>query len=120
MPLVKPMLNQHPNLDQMFHALADANRRAMLEQLSKGDATVSELAEPLNVSLPAVMQHLAVLEASGLIKTKKVGRVRSCTLDTAQLSQAEHWLNERRQLWNHRLDRLGEFLNKSTTGRNKP
>lgn len=113
------MLNHDKNLDQMFHALADGNRRAMLERLSKGDATVSELAEPLGVSLPAVMQHLAVLEASGLVTSKKVGRVRSCTLATARLSQAEQWLNDRRQLWNQRLDRLGDFLSASKSGRDQ-
>lgn len=104
------MLNQQDQLDLMFHALADANRRAMLDRLSNSDASVSQIAEPLNISLPAVMQHLALLEECGLVKTKKQGRVRTCTLDTQALSRAEQWINQRRQLWNNRLDALGDFL----------
>ena len=97
-------------LDQMFQALADPSRRMMLDRLSRGPASVSELAQPLAMSLPAVVQHLAVLEASGLIKTQKVGRVRSCTLDASAMSQAEQWINQRRTDWQRRLDRLGDYL----------
>jgi DNA-binding transcriptional ArsR family regulator len=94
----------------MFQALADPSRRGMVERLSRGPASVSQLAEPLAMSLPAVVQHLQVLEASGLVKTEKIGRVRSCTLDASAMSQAERWINERRIQWERRLDRLGDFL----------
>lgn len=94
----------------MFQALADPSRRSMVERLSRGPASVSQLAEPLAMSLPAVVQHLQVLEASGLVKTQKVGRVRSCTLDATAMSQAERWINDRRIAWERRLDRLGDFL----------
>ncbi len=101
------------SLDSLFHALADPSRRMMVDRLSRGPASVSELARPFTMSLPAVVQHLAVLEASGLVKSKKVGRVRTCRLDTQALSQAEQWINARRAGWEQRLDRLGDFLNAS-------
>ena len=104
------MLNHERDLDLMFQALSDPTRRAMVERLSRGPASVSELAKPLPMSLPAVVQHLQVLEQSGLVSTKKVGRVRTCTLDTTAMSRAERWINERRLAWNRRLDRLGEML----------
>jgi len=104
------MLNQDPSLDLMFQALADPTRRSMVERLSRGPASVSELAKPLPISLPAVVQHLQVLEQSGLVKSEKVGRVRTCTLDSGALSLAEQWINDRRTQWVRRLDRLGEFL----------
>jgi DNA-binding transcriptional ArsR family regulator len=104
------MLNQSDPLDQMFQALADPTRRRIVERLTRGTATVSELAEPFAMSLPAVVQHLQVLEQSGLVTSKKVGRVRTCTIDTAALSQAEKWINDRRVGWEQRLDRLGAFL----------
>jgi DNA-binding transcriptional ArsR family regulator len=104
------MLNQSADLDRMFHALADPARRAMVERLSRGPAPVSDLARPLPMSLPAAMQHLGVLESAGLVRSEKLGRVRTCTLDTSALSQAERWINERRIEWEHRLDRLGEYL----------
>jgi DNA-binding transcriptional ArsR family regulator len=97
-------------LDLMFQALADPSRRSMVERLSHGPASVSQLAEPLAMSLPAVVQHLQMLEASGLVKTQKIGRVRSCTLDTLAMSQAERWINDRRIQWERRLDRLGDYL----------
>ncbi len=93
-------------LDSMFQALADPSRRSMIERLSRGAATVSELAAPLAMSMPAVMQHLGVLEASGLVRTSKVGRVRSCQLDSAVLREAEHWITLRRRDWEQRFDRL--------------
>jgi DNA-binding transcriptional ArsR family regulator len=99
-----------PNLDMMFQALADPSRRAMVERLSRGAASVSELAQPLAMSLPAVVQHLQVLEGSGLVKTQKIGRVRSCTLDTSAMSQAEQWINDRRTQWQRRFERLGAYL----------
>ena len=104
------MLNQDPSLDLMFQALADPTRRSMVERLSRGPASVSELAKPLPISLPAVVQHLQVLEQSGLVRSEKVGRVRTCTLDSGALSLAEQWINDRRTQWVRRLDRLGEFL----------
>jgi DNA-binding transcriptional ArsR family regulator len=104
------MLNQSIELDRLFHALADPARRAMVERLSLGPAPVSELARPLPMSLPAAMQHLGVLEAAGLVRTQKLGRVRTCAIDTQALSQAEQWINARRIEWDHRLDRLGDYL----------
>ncbi|GLQ54071.1 ArsR/SmtB family transcription factor [Devosia nitrariae] len=104
------MLKDERSLDLMFHALADPSRRMMVDRLSRGPASVSELAKPLAMSLPAVVQHLAVLEQSGLVKTQKVGRVRSCTLDNEAMSRAEQWLHQRRLGWERRLDRLGDFL----------
>jgi DNA-binding transcriptional ArsR family regulator len=104
------MLKYQGALDDVFHALADPARRSMVERLSRGPASVSELARPLAMSLPAVVQHLQVLQASGLVRTEKVGRVRSCQIVPERLSLAEQWINERRTLWERRLDRLGEFL----------
>lgn len=104
------MLNQSTPLDLMFQALADPTRRLMVERLSRGPASVSELAAPFAMSLPAVVQHLQVLEASGLVRSEKVGRVRTCTIDTGALSLAEKWINDRRTGWERRLDRLGVFL----------
>ncbi|KKB12328.1 ArsR family transcriptional regulator [Devosia geojensis] len=104
------MLKNDASLDRMFHALADASRRQMVDRLSRGPASVSELAQPLAMSLPAVVQHLAVLEESGLVRTEKVGRVRTCTLDSAAMSRAEQWLSDRRLGWERRLDRLGSLL----------
>ena len=104
------MLNQSVALDLMFQALADPGRRSMLERLSRGPASVSELAKPMAMSLPAVVQHLQVLEASGLVKTAKVGRVRTCQIEAKALRQAEQWIAERRTFWEQRLDRLGEYL----------
>lgn len=108
--ILRHMLNQTPELDRLFHALADPARRAMLERLSRGPAPVKELARPLPMSLPAVMQHLGVLEAAGLVRTEKAGRVRTCAIEPQALSQAEQWINARRTEWEHRLDRLGDYL----------
>ncbi len=107
------MLNQEPagiNLDLMFQALADPTRRVMIDRLSRGPASVSELAKPFAMSLPAVVQHLQVLEASGLVKSEKHGRVRTCTIDSTAMSYAEKWLNDRRITWERRFDRLGDLL----------
>lgn len=104
------MLNQHIQLDRMFHALADQTRREMLERLGKRPLSVSELAEPLAMSLPAVMQHLSVLEASGLIRSEKAGRIRTCHIEPAALAGAERWLSERRAGWERSFDRLGALL----------
>ncbi|HLG86684.1 MAG TPA: metalloregulator ArsR/SmtB family transcription factor [Alphaproteobacteria bacterium] len=98
------------DLNRLFHALADPARRAMVERLSRGPAPVSELAEPLPMSLPSAMQHLGVLEAAGLVRSQKRGRVRICAIEPQALSQAERWINARRLEWEHRLDRLGDYL----------
>jgi DNA-binding transcriptional ArsR family regulator len=94
----------------VFQALADPTRRVMVERLSRGPASVSELARPLPISLPAVVQHLQVLEASGLVRSDKVGRVRTCRLEPAALRTVEQWIAERRTGWERRLDRLGDYL----------
>jgi DNA-binding transcriptional ArsR family regulator len=104
------MLNYSTPLDRAFQALADPTRRAMVERLSRSPASVSELKRPLSMSLPAVMQHLAVLEASGLVLTEKAGRVRTCRVNPAALAEAEQWIAARRIEWERRLDRLGEYL----------
>lgn len=108
--IVKHMLHQSAQLDLMYQALADAGRRAMVERLSRGPATVSELAEPLDITLSAVVQHLKVLETSGLVRSEKIGRVRTCRIQPEALSRAEQWINQRRMVWEQRFDRLGEFL----------
>jgi DNA-binding transcriptional ArsR family regulator len=99
-----------PDIDRVFHALADPTRRAIVEKLSEGPATVSRLAEPLDITLAAVVQHLQVLEESGLVGTEKVGRVRTCRIEPAGLSAVAQWIAERRSEWERRLDRLGEML----------
>jgi DNA-binding transcriptional ArsR family regulator len=99
-----------PPIDVVFHALSDANRRAMIDRLLDGPASVSELARPLAISLSAVVQHLHVLEASGVVGSHKVGRVRTCEIEPLALTTAERWISERRAMWEARLDRLGEFL----------
>ena len=104
------MLHDTAQLDLMFQALADPARRSMVERLSRGPASVSQLAEPLAMSLSAVVQHLNLLEASGLVRTQKIGRVRTCQIEPKALRSAEHWINERRLTWERRLDRLGDFL----------
>jgi DNA-binding transcriptional ArsR family regulator len=104
------MLNYAATLDRAFQALADSTRRAIVERLTQGPASVSELKEPLVMSLPAVMQHLAVLETSGLIVSEKRGRVRTCRINPPALAEAEQWIAERRLEWERRLDRLGEYL----------
>src|SRR5579862_9254337 len=98
-------------LDATFAALADPGRRLMLSQLARGPASVSKLAQPLSMSLPAVMQHLAVLEQAGLVRSHKLGRTRLCRLEPQALSVAEQWINQRRTQWEQRLDRLGKYLN---------
>jgi DNA-binding transcriptional ArsR family regulator len=104
------MLNKSDALDLTFQALADATRRSILARLSRGPSSVSELARPLSMSLPAVMQHLTVLEDSGLVRSIKVGRVRTCRIEPKALSMAERWINHRRLEWQGRFDRLGEYL----------
>jgi len=104
------MLSQRVHVDRVFHALGDPTRRAILERLSDGPISVSKLARPLHITLAAVVQHLQVLERSGLVHTQKLGRVRTCRMERRGLSIAERWIDERRSLWEKRLDRLGDFL----------
>ncbi len=108
--ILKQMLNQRDPLDLVFQALSDPSRRVMVERLCRGPASVSELARPLAMSLPAVVQHLQVLEASGLVRSEKVGRVRTCQIEPGMLRNAEKWIIERRTTWERRLDRLGDYL----------
>jgi DNA-binding transcriptional ArsR family regulator len=102
-------------LDSVFHALADPARRSMLERLTRGPASVSELAEPLSMSLPGVMQHLKVLDDAGLTVSEKRGRVRWRRLNDAALARAEVWIGERRRVWNTRLDSLDRHLRAAST-----
>jgi DNA-binding transcriptional ArsR family regulator len=104
------MRSQQAAVDRVFHALGDPTRRAIVEQLSAGPVSVSRLAKPLEITLAAVVQHLQVLEASGLVETEKVGRVRTCRIEPKGFSVAERWINDRRSLWERRFDRLGKLL----------
>lgn len=104
------MLNQSVDLDRLFQALADPTRRAIVERLGRGPAPVGELARPLPMSLPAVMQHLAVLEAAGLVRSTKSGRVRVCAVEPRAIGAVEEWLDARRRDWEGRLDRLAAYL----------
>jgi DNA-binding transcriptional ArsR family regulator len=97
-------------IDRVFHALADPSRRVIVERLSSGPASISELARPLPMSLPAVVQHIQVLETSGLVRSEKVGRVRTCEIEPAALRPVEQWISARRSSWEHRLDSLGDYL----------
>jgi len=105
------MLNYQ--LDRTFAALADPARRSMVDRLVKGAATVSELAQPLPMSLPAVLLHLKVLEDCGLVTSQKQGRVRTCRIAPKMLSEAEHWVGERRRMWERNLDRLDAYLDET-------
>lgn len=104
------MLDQSADLDRVFHALADPGRRVMVARLSTGPASVSELGLPLAMSLAAVLQHVQVLEASGLVRSQKTGRTRTCSINPAVLRSAESWIAERRALVERHLDRLGGYL----------
>jgi DNA-binding transcriptional ArsR family regulator len=108
--MLKRMLNQTADLDRVFQALADPGRRVMVERLTRGSASVSELGRPLSMSLAAVVQHVQVLEASGLVRSQKVGRTRTCSINPAVLRSAESWISDRRALIERRLDGLGEYL----------
>jgi DNA-binding transcriptional ArsR family regulator len=110
------MLKQSAAIDDVFRALGDPTRREMVEQLSLGPASVSQLAQPLNMSLSAVVQHLAILQSCGLVRSAKVGRVRTCRLEPAALTSAERWFAGQREAWERRLDRLGQFLGQPEQG----
>jgi DNA-binding transcriptional ArsR family regulator len=105
-------------LDRIFNALSNEARRSIVARLVHSPASVGELAEPLAISLPSVMQHLQVLQDCGLVTTRKVGRVRTCSIETGALRLAESWLGEQRTHWEHRLDQLGDFLTKPEKGNN--
>jgi len=104
------MVRQKVNIDRVFHALGDPTRRAIVERLSEGAMSASILATPLGITVAAVVQHLQILEKSGLVRTTKVGRVRTCRIEPAGLSVAERWIGERRSMWERRFDRLGDLL----------
>jgi DNA-binding transcriptional ArsR family regulator len=104
------MLKHEAQLDLAFRALADPTRRAIVDQLSRGQASVSEIAKPLKMSLAAVVQHIQVLEESGMVRTRKVGRVRTCSIEPLAIGRVEQWLSNRRMLWERRLDLLGAVL----------
>lgn len=104
------MENYQPLLDPVFHALADPTRRAVVGRLARGPASVKELAEPFAMGLPSFLKHLRVLESDGLISSEKVGRVRTCRVNTERLAAAESWLAEQRALWQARTDRLADYV----------
>jgi DNA-binding transcriptional ArsR family regulator len=117
-------MKPNPKIARVFHALGDPTRRAMLERLSSGPLSsepmsVSFLAEPFDMSLAAVVQHLQILQKAGLVKTEKIGRVRTCRVEASGLRAAEEWLSERRPEWDHKLDRLEEFLDHPSKSRKK-
>jgi DNA-binding transcriptional ArsR family regulator len=104
------MINYSERLDRVFQALADSTRRDMVERLIRGPASVSQLAEPLAMSLPAVMQHIQVLLACGLVRSEKAGRVRTCHIEPGALRLAEDWIGQQRTAWERHLDQLGGYL----------
>lgn len=108
--IVSHMANYSPALDSIFHALADPTRRAVINRLGRGAATVSELVKPFDMALPSFMKHLGVLESSGLIVTRKSGRVRTCTLKPKKLAAAERWFEEQHAIWKNRYENLDNLL----------
>jgi DNA-binding transcriptional ArsR family regulator len=111
------MRNRSIDIDRLFHALGDPTRRAILDRLVQGPLSVSRLAEPLGVTLTAVMQHIEILAQAGLVHSEKLGRVRTCRLETAGFSALEHWIRDHRIPWEHKLDRLGQLLDEEDNGR---
>ena len=110
------MLAEADRLDRAFHALADSSRRSIVARLSRGPASVSELAAPLAMSLPAVVQHIDVLQKSGLVRSHKAGRVRTCALEPTPLHVVEQWIAQQRGAWEERFDRLGDVLDTTYGG----
>jgi DNA-binding transcriptional ArsR family regulator len=104
------MTNQPASLDRVFHALSDPTRRAIVSRLGRGPASVSELARPFAMAMPTLLQHLKVLEESRLIRSEKVGRVRTCELEPAALGRAESWIAQQRAVWEGRLDRMEAYV----------
>jgi|SRR5580658_1800287 DNA-binding transcriptional ArsR family regulator len=113
------MLKQSTPVEDLFRALGDPARRGMVERLSEGPASVSDLAAPFDMSLSAVVQHLAILQECGLVRSKKVGRVRTCTLEADSIRRAETWFADQREAWERRLDRLGHYLAEEADTPNK-
>jgi DNA-binding transcriptional ArsR family regulator len=113
------MLNERHELDRIFQALADGTRRGIVERLTSGPASVSELAEPFAMSLPAVMQHLQVLQDCELVRSEKIGRVRTCHIEPAGLRMTESWISRQRTAWEDRLDRLGDYLSEGREASNE-
>ena len=113
--LILRYMPKYQELDRMFHALGDSSRRAMVERLSHGPASVSELAQPFQMALPTVVQHLGVLETTGIVTSTKVGRVRTYQLTPEALTPAADWIGRQRLPAEHRLDRLGALLNRPIT-----
>jgi DNA-binding transcriptional ArsR family regulator len=107
---VSQMANNGVALDSVFHALADPTRRAVIQRLGRGPATVSELAEPFDMALPSFMKHVGVLERTGLIRSRKSGRIRTCTLERKNLAAAERWFDEQRAMWTSRYRNLDNLL----------
>ena len=103
------MTKHQPSLDRVFHALGDSTRLTVLQRLSQGPASVSELAKPFDIALPTFMQHLKVLEECGLVRSRKEGRVRTCEVVPNRLAEAERWIADQRAVWEGRLDRMEAF-----------
>jgi DNA-binding transcriptional ArsR family regulator len=118
--ILKDVINQSADLDRAFHALADPSRRLIVERLARGPASVSELARPLAMSLPGVMQHLQALEACSLVASEKAGRVRTYRIEPGTLRQIEQWVTYQRTTWEQRLDRLGDYLAQDQQEGNQP
>ena len=118
--ILKDVVNQVADLGRVFHALADPSRRLIVERLACGPASVSDLARPLAMSLPGVMQHLQVLEACSLVASEKAGRVRTCRIEPGTLRQVEQWVTRQRTTWEQRLDRLGDYLAQDQQEGNQP
>jgi DNA-binding transcriptional ArsR family regulator len=118
--MVKHVLDRSDALDRAFQALSDPSRRQMIDRLTQGPASVSELARPLQMTLAAVLQHVQVLESSGLIESDKTGRVRTCSINQHVLSATEQWLTDRRTIWQRRLDQLGAVLDDQVPGEQAP
>lgn len=117
--IVRQMENYQSSLDAAFHALADPTRRAVLSRLTQGPASVKELAEPFDMGLPSFMKHLHVLESDGLIRSEKVGRVRTCRINAERLAAAEAWLSEQRKHWQAQADRLADYVEIQMIGRSE-
>jgi DNA-binding transcriptional ArsR family regulator len=111
-----PKMSREIDIDRLFHALGDPTRRAILDRLSEGPVSVSHLATPLDITVTAVAQHLQVLEESGLVHTEKLGRVRTCQIETVGFSALEQWIRDHRTVWERRLDRLGDLLAETVEG----
>lgn len=110
------MVEPSVDLDRLFHALGDPTRRAILDRIVGAPASVSQLAEPLGITVTAVAQHLQILQAAQLVYTEKLGRVRTCRIETAGFHALEQWIRDHRTLWERKLDRLGEILAEEDEG----